>query len=59
MPVPCPALWGCASVMQVALELGLQADRRPVGYWDSLEMLDAELDAFIAGEGDTLVSARA
>jgi hypothetical protein len=40
-----------ASVLlqQAALQLGLRATRRPAGYWDSLEVLDLELDALIAG----------
>jgi hypothetical protein len=37
--------------LQAALLLGLRATRRPAGYWDSLEVMDAELDAFVAGEG--------
>lgn len=39
----------CLVVLQAALLLGLRAARRPAGYWDSLEVLDAELDAFVAG----------
>ncbi|KAF6260236.1 hypothetical protein COO60DRAFT_1637771 [Scenedesmus sp. NREL 46B-D3] len=34
---------------EAALLLGLRATRRPAGYWDSLEVMDAELDAFVAG----------
>jgi hypothetical protein len=43
---------GCA--LQAALQLGLRASRRPAGYWDSLEVLDMELDAFIAGQHPTV-----
>lgn len=38
---------------QAALQLGLRATRRPAGYWDSLEVLDLELDALIAGLAET------
>jgi hypothetical protein len=34
---------------QAALQLGMRAARRPAGYWSSWEVLDMELDAFIAG----------
>jgi hypothetical protein len=40
----------CCCTLQAALQLGLRASRRPAGYWDSLELLDMELDAFIAGQ---------
>jgi hypothetical protein len=35
--------------VQAALQLGMRFTRHPTGYWDSLDMVDAELDAFIAG----------
>jgi hypothetical protein len=38
------------NLVQAALQLGLRATRRPVGYWDSPEVLDMELDVFIAGD---------
>jgi hypothetical protein len=42
---------------QAALLLGLRATRRPAGYWDSLEVMDAELDAFVAGERHSTLTA--
>lgn len=49
----CPLMptWLCAACcLQAALQLGMRATRRPAGYWSSLEVLDMELDAFIAGQ---------
>lgn len=48
MPAPLPANLP-ASLLQTALLLGYRSSRRPEGYWDSLELLDAELEEFIAG----------
>ena len=40
--------------VQAALQLGMRAARRPAGYWSSLEVLDMELDAFIAGRHNNI-----
>lgn len=34
---------------QAALLLGLRSRRRPPGYWEQLELLGAELEAFVWG----------
>jgi hypothetical protein len=44
-------------LLQAALLLGLRATRRPAGYWESLEVMDAELDTFVAGEGMSTLAA--
>ncbi|GAX80006.1 hypothetical protein CEUSTIGMA_g7445.t1 [Chlamydomonas eustigma] len=40
----------CGGFSEVAVELGMRSKRRPAGYWDNPEHLDAELRAFIASQ---------
>eukprot|EP00955_Chlamydomonas_euryale_P071500 361095-Chlamydomonas_euryale.AAC.8 len=40
----------CGGFCEVAVELGMRSRRRPAGYWDNPEHLDAELRAFVAGQ---------
>lgn len=45
----------CFSAYQAALMLGYRCSQRPKGYWDSLEMLNMEIDEFIAGKNLAMI----